>query len=130
MTVDFVSFFLGITLLMFSVVRGTCLEQIRGPEAAHPKEAALGWGRPHPSDEMEDVRPGSGTLEAKELIVVGQGVVDDGPEVTIRQVRVQASPELNHAPAVVVQPPVVLDIKHSSTWKIDITIRNQSNAKS
>jgi len=78
---------------------------------------------------MEDVRPSSGTLEAKELIVVGQGVVDDGPEVTIRQVRVEASPELNHAPAVVVQPPVVLDIEHSST-RAGVSTWTSSNQES
>jgi hypothetical protein len=95
-------FLVEITMLMLSVVWYTYLEQIRGPEAAHPQEAALSGCRPHPCDEMEDVCPGGSTLEAKELIVVVQGVVNYGPEVTVWQVCVQASPELNHAPAVIV----------------------------
>jgi len=95
-------------------LRYQCLEKIRWPEASHPQEAALSGGRPHPGDEMEDICPGRGTLEAEEVIVVGQGIVDDGPEVTVWQLRVQASPELNHAPAVIVQPPVVLCIEHRS----------------
>jgi hypothetical protein len=58
-------FLIEIAMLILSVVCYTCLEQIRGPEAAHPQEAALSWGCPHPSDEMEDVCPGRSTLEAK-----------------------------------------------------------------
>ena len=108
-------FWIEITLLVFSVVWYTHLEQIRGPEATHPQEAAFSGGCPHPGDKMEDVCPGRSTLEAEELIVVCQGVVDDNPEVSIWQVCVQASLELNHAPALIVQPPDVLDIEHSST---------------
>lgn len=113
----FCIFLVEIFLIIFSVVWCTYLEHIRRPEAANPEEAALCGGRPHPCDEVEDICPGRGVLEAEQLIVVGQGVVNDRPEVTVRQVSVQASPELNHAPAVVVQPSAVLGIEHSSIWK-------------
>lgn len=89
---------------------------IGGPESTHPEEAALGGGRPHPSDEVEHVGFGRHGLELEQLVVVGEGVVDDGSEVTVCQVRVQGSVQLGQAPAVVVQPPGVLHVKHGGTW--------------
>ena len=91
------------------------LEQIRGPESTHPKKATLGRGRPHPRDEVERVGLGCHGLELEELVMVGQGVVDDGSEVTIWQVRVQSSVQLGHAPAMFVEPPCVLHVKHPGT---------------
>lgn len=90
----------------------SCLEQIGGPESTHPEEAPLGRGCPHPGDEMEHIRLGCHGLELEQLVMVGQGVVDDGSEVTICQVRVQSSVQLGQAPAVFVQPPGVLQVEH------------------
>lgn len=64
------------------------LEKVGGAEAAHPEEAALGGGGPRASDEVEHVGLGGGCPQAEELVVVGQGVVDDRPQVAVRQVRV------------------------------------------
>ena len=88
------------------------LEQIGGPESTHPEEAPLSRGRPHPSDEVEHVGLGRHGLELEQLVMVGQGVVDDGSEVTICQVCVQSSVQLGQAPAVVVQPPGVFHVEH------------------
>ena len=91
------------------------LKQIRGLESTHPKKATLGRGRPHPRDEVERVGLGCHGLELEELVMVGQGVVDDGSEVTIWQVRVQSSVQLGHAPAIFVEPPRVLHVEHPGT---------------
>jgi hypothetical protein len=109
-------FFLISDVLSQSTETNPYLEQIGGPESTHPEEAALGGGRPHPSDEVEHVGFGRHGLELEQLVVVGEGVVDDGSEVTVCQVRVQGSVQLGQAPAVVVQPPGVLHVKHGGTW--------------
>ena len=110
------TFFLISDVLFQSTETNPYLEQIGGPESTHPEEAALGGGRPHPSDEVEHVGFGRHGLELEQLVVVGEGVVDDGSEVTVCQVRVQGSVQLGQAPAVVVQPPGVLHVKHGGTW--------------
>ena len=90
----------------------TYLEQLRRAEAAHPEEAALGRGGPGAGEEVEDIGARERRLELEQLVMVGQGIVDDGSEVTICQVRVQSSVQLGQAPAVVVQPPGVLHVEH------------------
>uniref|UniRef100_A0A0E0J6U2 protein-tyrosine-phosphatase n=1 Tax=Oryza nivara TaxID=4536 RepID=A0A0E0J6U2_ORYNI len=67
---------------------GTEAIMIGRSETAHPEEAALGGGGPRASDEVEHVGLGGGCPQAEELVVVGQGVVDDRPQVAVRQVRV------------------------------------------
>lgn len=91
---------------------GSYLEQIGGPESTHPEEAPLGRGRPRPGDEVEHVGLGRHGLELEQLVMVGQGIIDDGSEVTICQMRVQSSVQLGQAPAVFVQPPGVLHVEH------------------
>lgn len=92
------------------------LEQIGGPESAHPEEATLSRAHPHPCDEVEDVGLGRLGLEIEQLNVMGQGFIDYGSEFAILQVCVERPVQLSHAPAMLVQPPCVLHVEHCCVW--------------
>lgn len=75
--------------------RCTNLNDLRWPKTAHPHEATLGRRLPHAGDEVEDVGFRDHGLQVDDLIVVCQAVVDEEPELVLRQMVMQGIPELH-----------------------------------
>lgn len=87
------------------------LEELRGAEATHPEEAALGRSDPAAGEEVEDVGARQRRLELEQLVVVLHALLHDEAQVAVEQLRLQPAAELRQPLAVVVQPPRVLHVE-------------------
>lgn len=87
------------------------LDGLRGSKSTEPKEAAFGGGSPDATEEMEDVSPGNGALEAQQLVVLRHRAVDEHLQLVVRHLLVQGCPQLEYQLAVLLHPSPILQVK-------------------